>query len=275
MARKDWIPYRQEKLTSEGFLPFEAKYYSQFPLSQTGMRQIRYTRRREIFKATKAGIPSKQIPNYILSSYKAKDLLDEYGKPDAEMYNSALFRQLEKPLKQRESIFMQPDRFNIFKEAKEARFTIKDSLNLALLIPKEEWDKRKEQYRQLIAARYAPYEALYIITATFKDKEGNKILQKLDLEQPAWQTAMQERQNYFIQEVRKGIQKGMSTRNAIRKFKREINDWYAKDKKRTPFDEIEDVSPTGPHKPLVDIQEARKNRRAKQRATGAPFLTHA
>ena len=271
MAKRNWKPIRYRRLKSEGFLPEEARFYAQLPISEEGIRKLRYFRKREIKKALKAGISKTTIPSYIRQSYIAKGLVTKNKEPDVNEYSRWVIAQLEKPRKQRETVFIQPDRFDIFKEAKEAQFTIADSLKLATLIPKEQWDKRKGQYRQLIATRYSPYEAFYIITATSTNKEGKKVLQKLDLTQPVWQTAMEERQNYFIQEVRKGIQKGMTTRTAIQSFKQSIQNWY-KDKKHNPFDEIEEVSPSGPRKPQVDIQEARKNRRAKQKAKGMPFL---
>ncbi len=40
MAKKDIRQYRQKVLESKGFLPFESQYYSQFPISQLGMRKI-------------------------------------------------------------------------------------------------------------------------------------------------------------------------------------------------------------------------------------------
>lgn len=271
--KRNWKSIRYRRLRVEGFLPEEAKFYSQRPISELGTRRLRSFRKREIKQALKAGLPKSTIPSYIRQSYIAKSLVTKDKKPDVNEYSRWVIAQLEKPLKQRETLFIQPDRFDIFKEAKGAKFTTDDSLKMATLIPKEQWDKRKEQYRQLIAARFSPYEALYIITATAINKEGKKILQKLDLTQPAWQTTIEDRQNYFIDKIRGFMQKGMNSRDAIRAFKRELNNWY-KNKKHTPFDGIKEVSPPGPRKPQVDIQEARKNRRAKQKAKGMPFLAH-
>lgn len=275
MAKRNWKPIRYRRLKSEGFFPEEVRFYAQFPISRAGTRKLRNFRKQEIKKALKAGIPKSSIPFYIRQSYIAKGFVGKDKKLNINEYTKGVITQLEKPRKQRESVLISPDRFGIFKEAKDAQFATATSLQLATLIPKEQWEERKKQYRQLIAARYSPYEAFYIITATSTNREGEKILQKLDLEQPVWQTAMQERQNYFIQEVRRGIQKGMTTRDAIRAFKRNLQDWYAPSKGHTPFDEIELVSPSGPRKPQVDVQEARRNRRAKQKAKGIPFLAHA
>jgi len=274
MAKRDIRQYRQQKLETEGFLPFEAEYYSQFPLTHLGVRKIRRFRKTEIKRASRSGI--SDIPAYISASYRAKGFVNEKGRPQANLYSSAITSQLEKPYKDRQSVLIQPDRYNIFQQAVSERFPLKQALQLAESIPASEWNKRKQQYNQLIRSRYSPSEAIYIISAqTPPDKNGNRRLQTLDLEQDAWQKAMEERLAFFKQQVSLGIKKGMTQQKAISAAMREIDNWYKKDKDRKPFDEIEDISPSGPPKPEVDFADALKKRRAKQIKEKMPWRAKA
>ncbi len=271
MARKDIREYRKKVLESKGFLPFESQYYSQFLISQPGMRRVIRNRQSSINKAINAGIPHSKIPSYILSSYQAKGFIED-NKPSAEMYNSALYRQLEKPYRERQSLFISPQRFSIYQQARKIKFAPKESLAFAENIPPELINKRMQMYRILRQAHYSPTEATAITTATFKDKDGETQLQPLDINSEVWQKAIIERVNWFNKQVKLGITNGMKPKQAALAAAREIENWYNKDSDRTIWDEIEDISPHGKPKPEIDFYVALKNRRTKQIKKKMPWL---
>ena len=271
MAKTDWQQYRKKVLESKGFLPFESQYYSQFLISQPGMRKIIRNRQRSINNAINAGIPRSKISSYILSSYQAKGFIED-NRPSAEMYNSALYRQLEKPYRERQSLFISPQRFSIYQQTRKIKFAPKESLAFAENIPPEQLQERMSMYKILRGVYYSPWEATFIVTATYKDKDGETQLQPLDLNSEVWQTAIKERINKIQISIKAGLSKGMTKQQAIKAVMKEIQDWYAKDEKRTPFDEIEDVSPKGKPKPEVDFYVALNNRRKKQIKKKSPWL---
>lgn len=274
MAKRDYIQHRKQRLIAQGFLPFEAEYYARFPLNQPGMRKIIRSRIKQVKQAREAGIASPVIPSYIQDSYKAKGYVDAKGKLDAEVYNSNLFDELEKPAKKRKQLFIIPSRYTVYRRLVQARFAVQDAGNLADSIPPEVLPERMKMYKALRKAHYSPYEAIYIVTAqTPEDKHGKSRLQKLDLTQDVWQTAMKERDTWFKKTVKAFIDKGMPRDKAAIAAINEVDRWYRKDKQRTPFDEVEDISPSGPSKPTVDFKDALENRKKKQRGEKMPWRT--
>lgn len=275
MAKRDYKQYRRMRLIQQGFLPFEADYYSRFPLKQPGMRRLARFRDKQIRQAREAGITPTEMPTYIQDSYRAKGYVSKQGKPDVEIYNSELFYELEKPSYQRKQLFIIPDRYPIFIKLARAKFNVEDAGRLTDSIPPEELNERMKMYRALRKAHYSSYEAAYIVTAqTPPDKKNKTRLQQLDLKQDAWQTAMKERDNWFQRIVKSFVDRGMTAQQAVRAAMKRIDDWYRKDKTRTPFDEIEDISPTGPPKPKIDFKDALKKRREiKQKKDKAPWRT--
>lgn len=275
-TKEYWVDYRKKKLTELGFIPFESDFYSHFPMKQAGMRRVVRYRTREIRKAREAGI--KQIPSYIETSYKAKGYVDDKGKPSAEIYNSTLFEELEKPVRERKTLFIQPDKYELYKHvAVSKKFTVQESREIAEAIPRDKLTERMQQYRILRSAYYSHSEALYIISAqTPEDKHGRTRLQKLNLTQDVWQTAMKERINWINSRIRAGKALGKTRVEVLRAIKREIENWYNKDKTRTPFDEIEEMYPQSrPPRVSVDFKDVMKNTRIarakKQREEKAPW----
>ncbi len=280
MAKKDYTEYRKQQLEKKGFLPFEAEFYSRFKLSMPGHKRVIRFREKEIANAMKAGIPKKDIPNYILASYRAKGYLDAKGKPSPDIYNSTLFEELEKPSKQRKSLFIQADRYKLYNRVvKNRKFSVSEARQFAEAIPPEKYAERVQQYRLLRRNYYSHFEALYIVSAqTAPDKNGKTRLQKLDLTQDVWQTAIKERVNWIRSRVRLGTAQGKTKEQVLRAIKKEIQDWYDKDKKRTPFDEIEEMYPQSrPPRVDVDVKQTLRNTRAarakKQREEKAPWRT--
>lgn len=271
MAKTDWRQYRKKVLESKGFLPFESQYYSQFLMSQSGMRKIICNRQREIIRIKDAGIPSSKIPQYIQSSYTAKGFIED-NKPSAEMYNSALYRQLELPYRQRKSLFISPERWGIYQQARKIKFAPKESLAFAENIPPELINERMKMYKALRLAHYSPTEATIIVTATYVDKDKEKQLQPLDLNSEVWQKAIVERTTWFNKQVKLGVTHGMKPKQAALAAAKEIENWYKKDSDRTIWDEIEDISPHGKPKPEIDFYIALKNRRTKQIKKKMPWL---
>lgn len=272
MAKRDYMQQRKQQLIKQGFLPFEAEYYARFPINQPGMQKIIRSRVKQIKQAREAGIASPAIPSYIQDSYKAKGYVDAKGKLDAEVYNSNLFDELEKPAKKRKQLFIIPSRYTVYRRLVKARFAVQDAGTLADSIPPEVLPERMKMYESLRKAHYSPYEAIYIVTAqTPEDKHGKTKLQKLDLTQDVWQTAMKERDTWFKRTVKAFVDKGMPSDKAARAAINEVDRWYRKNKQRTPFDEIEDISPTGPPKPTVDFKDALENRKKKQREEKMPW----
>lgn len=274
MAKRNYKQIRQKKLESLGFLTFEADYYSQFPIDSYGMRKVIRFRQRELDKVKHAGIPRNVIPNYIRASYQAKGYTDKEGNPRADLYNQILFEELQKPVKERKTLLIEPDRFDLYRHLRQdVKFTVQDARQVAEAIDPSDFDARMRMYKVLRKAYYSHDEALYIISAqTPPDKQGKTRLQDLDLKSDIWQRAMRERVAWVKEQVAIGKQRGLSIQQALKRVKKEIEEWYRKDKSRTPFDEIEDISPRGKPKPTVDFKVAVTKRRIlKQKKEKAPW----
>lgn len=274
MPKRDYREYRRKRLEKLGFLPFEADYYSQFAMKKPGMRRVVRFRARELDNARTAGIPRNLINNYIRASYRAKGYVDNKGELNPAAYNSVLFEELQKPSKERKSLFITPERFDLYRHlTQDIKFTPQEARQVAESIPPEEFDDRVAMYKTLRRAYYSHEESLYIISAqTPPDKQGNTKLQALDLKNEAWQRAMRERISWIKQQIKIGKARGLTETQALKNAKREIENWYRKDKTRTPFDEIEDISPKGKKKPDVDFKAAVAKRRIlKQRKEKSPW----
>ena len=274
MAKRNYKELRKKHLIKSGFLEFEAEYYSQFPIDSYGMRKVIRFRQRELANASAQGMPKNIIPNYIRASYQAKGYTDKDGNPRADLYNTILFEELQKPVKERKTLLIEPDRFDLYRHLRQdVKFTVQDARQVAEAIPVADFDSRMRMYKILRKAYYSHNEALYIISAqTPPDKQGKSRLQDLDLKSDVWQQAMRERVAWAKQQVAIGKQRGLSIQQALKRVKKEIEEWYRKDKGRTPFDEIEDISPRGKNKPPVDFKVAVTKRRIlKQKKEKMPW----
>lgn len=274
MAKRNYRQIRQKKLEQLGFLQFEAEYYSQFPIDSYGMRKVIRFRQRELDKVKHAGIPRNVIPNYIRASYQAKGYTDKEGNPRADLYNTILFEELQKPVKERKTLLIEPDRFDLYRHLRQdVKFTVRDARQVAEAISPQDFDARMRMYKVLRKAYYSHDEALYIISAqTPPDKQGKTRLQELDLTSDVWKRAMQERVAWVKQQVAVGKARGLTIQQALKRVKKEIEEWYRKDKGRTPFDEIEDISPRGKTKPTVNFKVAVAKRRIlKQKKEKMPW----
>jgi hypothetical protein len=274
MTKKNYKELRKKNLIRLGFLEFEAEYYSQFPIDSYGMRKVIRFRQRELTNARKHGMARNIIPNYIRASYQAKGYTDKDGTPRADLYNQILFEELQKPVKERKTLFIEAERFDLYRHLRQdVKFTVQDARQVAEAIDPQDFDARMGMYKTLRKAYYSHDEALYIISAqTPPDKKGNTRLQDLDLTSDVWKRAMKERVAWVKQQVAIGKQRGLSIQQALKRVKKEIEEWYRKDKGRTPFDEIEDISPRGKPKPTVDFKAAVTKRRIlKQKKEKMPW----
>jgi len=218
---------RYQSLRKEGFLPKEATFYAQRPISSLGMKKIRRFRKSEIREARTEGIPETGLAEYITESYEARQLLTDTGDISPEKWNTQVFYEIEKPLRERETVAIPANRYKYYRRSVRANINKPDSLRLATRIPPEQWTERSEQYRILKRAHFAHWECIKIVsTRTKPDKEGKRRLQSLDLNTSEWQRAMAERNNWYRERMQHYRKKKLTYRQAQRAVMGELEDYY-------------------------------------------------
>ncbi len=254
---------RYQSLKHKDFLPEEAEYYSQFPLRHAGMQKLIRQRTKESKDASEHGITQKRFPNYIRNSYLVKGFIDKQGRIDVIARAHKLADELMKPLKKREPLVIPPERYDSFLNVTKQKITPKDAFHLISVIPITRLRERLNQLRTLREYHFSLDEALQIVTAmTVKDKEGKQYLQKLDLTNPYWIQCMDDRVRWFNDMMKHfTVKEKMTAKQAINAIMRELYNYYAKDKKRRPWDWLSDFSPTkgkGARKEVDFIDSAKK-----------------
>ncbi|MCJ7805160.1 hypothetical protein MUP46_00765 [Patescibacteria group bacterium] len=251
---------RRQSLTKEQFLQEEAIYYAQFPISTSGMLQLRRFRKTEIKRARRAGITPKRILPYIYESYKARGFIQR-GRLDVNSWTRQVIAQLEKKPRQRHSVAIPPDNYVTYLKARKT-IPAQDAIDLADKIPAKYWTERSRDYAILQQHHFSHWEIMQIITAqTPKDKTGNQTLQELDLTNPYWVLHMADRVKWYNDTVHVFMQRGMTRGQAHSATMRELRIYYDKDRKRKPWDWLKDFSPTkdkGAGKQIDFIDSARK-----------------
>ena len=255
----DYREQRYKQLIKEGFLEEEALYYSRFKISTSGMRKLRRLRKREVKNASRYGITGTTLTDYILDSYEAQGYTYE-GKPSVDIFAQKVNDELMKPYKERKPVLITPERYREYKQASTLRLSSKDRFKMMQVIPTNQWNARMRDYQTLRRYHYTAWEALYIITAT--DPSGK--LQPLDLSHPTWQKSLVNRTEWWRHQINVGIRElKLSPQQAIVRAFKNIKDYYAQDSKRTPFDDLKDLSPSGKPKANVDYDIAIRRRQRK------------
>ena len=254
---------KKQRLISEGLLPEEALFYikSGYGLSHLGVRKVRNYRKREIERAKKIGI--KNTEKYIRDSYAASGWIDKDGTLRPDFYNEKVFEQLTAKRKDRKrTVLIEPENYRSFqKVVVKDKFSAGDAAHMASIIPPDQWATRMAQYKYLRRTFRSHVEAYQIITATSKDKQGNIILQSLDLNDAAWQQDIQERLNYANARIREARKKGMSYYEARKAV---LNEIYNKTKNNEPSDSFDWLKSfykfAQKNKPTTDFDTALRNR---------------
>ena len=221
------IVSRYQSLRKEGFLPKESDFYSQHPISSLGMKKIRRFRKTEIREAQEAGIPKTGIAEYITESYGARQLLTDTGEISPEKWNTEVFYEIEKPLRERETVAIPAGRYKYYRRSVRSGINKPDSLRLATRIPPEQWAERSEQYNILKRAHFAHWECIKIVsTRTKPDKDGKRRLQSLDLNTSEWQRAMAERNFWYRERMQYYRRKKQTYAQSQRAVMAELEDYY-------------------------------------------------
>jgi hypothetical protein len=255
---RDLRKQRYKALLKDGFLEHESRYYSQFPISTPGMRTVRRYRAKEIKIAKQYDIIGEKFTDLIMDSYKAHNLIDKTGRPMADKWNAKFIDQLDKPRKQRDLMIIPPERYMLYLKMKRSKLSTKDSLKMATNIPASMWAERKQQYDLLRRSHYTSWEAMKIITA--KNKDGS--LQKLNLTGDVWKEALKARIEYYSNMMAVGRKKGLTPQQAMLRVFKEINDYYKRDSKNTPFSFLREFYKKAQKKD-VDFIESMGRRRDK------------
>lgn len=246
---------RRQALTKEQFLHEEAIYYAQFPISTSGMLQLRRFRKTEVRKARQVGISSKRILPYIYESYKARGFIQR-GRLDVNGWTRQVIAQLEKKPRQRHSVAIPPDNYVTYLKARKT-IPAQDAIDLADKVPAKYWAERSRDYAILQQHHFSHWEIMQIITAQTSKGE----LQELDLTNPYWQMHMADRVKWYNDMIHVFMQRGMTRGQAHSATMRELRIYYDKDRKRKPWDWLKDFSPTkgkGARKEIDFIVSARK-----------------
>jgi hypothetical protein len=266
---------RQQSLMKGWFLPEEAIHYSQFPISTAGMMTLRRFRRREADRAKKLGITGRRLNYYFRESYLARGFWDrETRRLDVNKWTKAVIGEIEKPWQRRKTIAIPADNYENYRKARSAKINAPDSLELTEKIPKQRWSERSQDYETLRNARFSHWEAMQIITAqTPPDKANRTSLQELDLNNPYWMQCMTDRIKWYDTMMALFRKKGMTPRQAANAIERELNNYYARDKKRKPWDWLADFSPTKSKagRKQVDFIASAQKREDRLRAKKMPF----
>jgi hypothetical protein len=252
----DYTQIRYNHLLKDYFLPEEALYYSQFPISISGMRKLRTLRKHDIKLAQWQGITD--IEQFIRDGYKVRGLTSKQGELQVDKYAQRVNEELMKPHYERESVLIEPERYNEFLSAKQ-QYGLKPSeaFNFTQIVSSVEWGRRFDQYQYLLYNHYTEWEAMKIITAV--DPSGK--LQPLDLTHPIWQEEILDRQKWFARQMQIGKEMGLTQQQSIAMAKKNIYDYYKADSNRTPFDHLKDLSPSGKPKANVDFADGFRRRR--------------
>jgi len=261
------IVRRQDTLEKEGFLPSEARFYAKWPISSPGVMQVRRHRKSVLAKADKYGISTPRARYaYITDSYKARGYITKQKTLDVDRRNAELFAQLELPAKKRTPLVIAPDRYNQYQMAEARGLSPSNAFTLAAELTPEQWRDRMRQFGYLRKSYFTTQEIVGFLTA--RGPRGN--LQKLNLNNAYWQLLIQERRNWYAAQYKLGKSWGWSHGKTIAHIKELINDYYRRDKRRTPWDWFREVY-KDLKKPQVDFIEGKKRRQAKMRKKKMPY----
>lgn len=267
----DYTQSRINKLLSEGFTIEEAEYLSSVPVDTPEMRKIRRYRKMQIREVRKAGIEdSAQIRNYIYESYRAQGWTDDNGRIQPDRWYSTVSDEVMKPYRDRKNYAIQPNLYNQYEIIKsDTKLSPLEVNKLIDMYPPDEWAKRANDYNYLIRNHYNPEEATKIVYAWTRDGR----LQSLNLNNPAWQETIAERNNWWNDYIKNQISRGRTKEEAIRYAKIVIQDFIKSDKE-APWKNLDIISPTAPAKPKIDFVNAMEQRRLrlkKQREEKMPY----
>lgn len=266
---------RYQTLRKEGFLPEEAQFYSQWAISQLGMKKVRRFRQSEINQALKHGIPTTKIPDYLKESYTARGFMSK-GTIEPDKWNAEVFNELQKPLKNRQSVAIPADRFQFYLNARQRKYSAGDSLRLVSRISPTEWSQRLKEYDTLRRAYFTHWEALKIVTTKTKaDKAGKRELQSLDLNNPVWQAVIADRIEFHRQEIKRYMAKGLTRVQAEKLYNTERNNYYKSRKgdtrdDKTPWDALREGYKIKSRK-RTDFLENKQLRDAKYKDKKMPY----
>jgi len=259
---------RIDTLGKEGFLPAEARYYAKFPISSSGMRFIRRYRAKEVKQSRKLGYSPDR---YIVDSYRARGFTTKQGKINPHLRNVAITDQLLEPTKERDwsKVSIPPSQYAVYRKTWESNISPGSSMKMASSIPFTELPSRLAMYRRLRKNHFTDSEAVKIVTAKTKKNK----LQELDLGNTYWRQAISERNNWYNDMYKRGLQKGMKHHLIVAGIMKEIRNYYKADSKRTPWDWLKWFSPGGRDKPRVDFITGIRSRAQRLSKKKMPYRT--
>lgn len=127
---------------------------------------------------------------------------------------------------------------------------------------------RQKQYRYLRQNNFVHSEAFRIVNA--KTKYGK--LQKLNLNNKAWQETIADRQKYIGEQLIRFMNKGLTIREARKAIDSNIELYYSKNTKDKGFDWIKEYYKID-SKPKGDFIQYKEARQLRYKVKGMPYRT--
>lgn len=218
---------RYDRLINEGFLPRQAKLYTDRAITTPEMRRIRRYQAGIQRKAEKEGLTGKRYYDYIRTGYKRKGWTDIQGNIKAQDWQNFVFEEIEKPRRER-SLFIdiKPDAYSGYKMLVDLGMTEQQATDRSSNISYRKIVDRvnSPHFQALIRHRLTRRQALEAVLSLSTD---NKLQRLPPLNDRQWQAFLnnhvKEYERVRQQALKKGYSKDQARKYAHKALEKNFN----------------------------------------------------